>query len=181
MRKLSVVSVVAVALLLTACNGNGQQSVTDTSDTDIIAEADDVSTETQQLVVNAETITAYGQILNNACVYLNENYNSKINGRVRQEYDKTCEKLHNINLKGINTFAQMSDEERNEVFAELEGIENSIFDSVAAQIGVKAELTEAITTTADKKADLKASGEVITSSPTETTTAAEVERITAAE
>lgn len=181
MRKLSVVSAVAAALLLTACNSNGQQSVADTAGTDITTEATTAQFETHELTANAETITAYGQLLNNACVYLNENYSDKITGKVREEYDATCERLHNINLQGISAVAKKSDEERNEIFSQLEEIERSIFDSVAQQIGVKAELTEAITTTADKKVDNKASGEMITSSPTETTTAAEVERITAAD
>ncbi|GEM_PF-4130509 len=180
MRKLSVVSVAAIALLLGACNGNGQQSRTDTADTDITTEITTAVFETHELVANAETITAYGQLLNNACVYLNENYSDRITGEVRQEYDATCAKLHDINLQGISAVAQKSDGERNEIFSQLEEIERSIFDSVAQQIGVKAELTEAITTTADK-ADNRARGEIITSSPAETTTAAEIERITAAD
>lgn len=180
MRNWQVISVLVFVLLMTACSVPKQ--TTDKTDADITTEVTAQQTKTHELVANAETISAYGQLLNNACVYLNENYGDKITGDVRKEYDATCERLHNINLQGISAFAQKSDEERSELFAQLEEIERSIFDSVADKIGVKAELTEAITTTADKKADDKAVGEVITTSPVQTETAAEeTERITAAD
>lgn len=150
MRKFSVVSVIVLAVLATACNSSGH-SVSDTSEiTETTTEQTAGTSAKPKIEVNAVSITAYGQILNNACVYLNENCADKITGDVRKEYDDTCEKLHNINLIGISAVTQMSDEEREEIFQQLEEIEVSLFDSVAAQIGVKAELTEAITTTAAK-------------------------------
>ena len=176
MSKISAVSILILMLLLTAC-GSSHEPAADTAG---LTESTTEEVPEVPIVANAETITAYGQLLNDACVYLNENYADKITGDVRTEYDATCERLHNINLKGISAVAQMSDEEREEIFSQLEEIENIIFDSVADKIGVKAELTEAVTTTADK-ADTEVSGELITGSPVETTTAAEPERITAAE
>lgn len=182
MRKRHVVSVFALMLMLSACSGSNADKAANDTTSEAQTETTTAEYETHELVANAETITAYGQLLNNACVYLNENYADKITGDVRKEYDKTCQKLHNINLQGISAFAAMSDRERNEIFSQLEEIEKSIFDSVAKEIGVRAELTEAVTTTADKKADKKASSEVITASQNETTTAAEeTERITAAD
>lgn len=181
MRKRHAVSALALMLMLSACSGsNADKAANDTTQEQ--TETTTAEYETHELVANAETITAYGQLLNNACVYLNENYADKITGDVRKEYDKTCQKLHNINLQGISAFAAMSDRERNEIFSQLEEIEKSIFDSVAKEIGVRAELTEAVTTTADKKTDKKASSEVITATQNEATTAAEEsERITAAD
>lgn len=178
MSKISAVSILLLTLLLTACGGSDEPAATDTAE--LTESTTEAVSEEVPIVANAETITAYGQLLNDACVYLNENYADKITGEVRIEYDATCERLHNINLQGISAVAQMSDSEREAIFARLEEIENIIFDSVAEQIGVKAELTEAVTTTADK-ADTEVSGELITGLPQETTTAAEPERITAAE
>lgn len=178
MIKRSVVSVVLCAFVFAGCSGNRSQ----TADTTELTETTTAYVETPSIAVNAETITAYGQLLNNACVYLNENYAGEITGRNRMEYDETCERLHNINLRGIGEFSRASQEERDKAFAELEEIEISIFDHVAAEIGVKAELTEAITTTADYKADSRS--EVITGSVEETTLAESEtteERITAAD
>ena len=177
MSKISAVSLILLLLFMTACGGSANEPAADTAE---LTESTTEAVPEMTLVANAETITAYGQILNEACVYLNENHAQKITGEVRAEYDAACERLHNINLQGISAVAQMSDREREDIFSALEEIEGIIFDSVAEQIGVKAELTEAVTTTADK-ADTQDPGEPITGSPQETTTAAAPERITAAE
>jgi hypothetical protein len=168
MRKFSVVSVIVLAVLATACNSSGQ-SVSDTSEiTELTTEQTATATAKPEIEINAVSITAYGQILNNACVYLNENCADKITGDVKKEYDETCDKLHNINLIGIAAVTQMSDEEREEIFQQLEEVEVSLFDSVAAKIGVKAELTEAITTTA-AKSEGRLSAEPETEVETDTT------------
>jgi hypothetical protein len=144
------VGVVLAMLTLSACGNTANTDATQET-TEVTTEyVDDMDIQTPELVANAETIAAYGQLLNNACVYLNENYADKIAGDVRKEYDETAARLHDINLQGMSVMAEKSDEERNEVFDELEEIEKSLFDSVAEQIGVKAELTEAVTTTADR-------------------------------
>lgn len=176
MIKRLVVSVVLCAFVFIGCGSNGVQ----TADTSELTETTTAAVEVPAISVNAETISAYGQLLNNACVYLNENYAGKIVGRNRKNYDELCEKLHNINLRGISEFSSISQEERDKVFAELEEIEIAIFDSVADEIGVKAELTEAITTTADRKANNDS--EVITSVQEEVASSeaeTENERITA--
>jgi hypothetical protein len=144
------VGVVLVMLVLSACDSTTTTAVVQETTEATTEYVDDMDIQTPELVANAETIAAYGQLLNNACVYLNENYDDKITGDVRKEYDETAARLHNINLQGMSVMADKSDEERNEVFAELEEIEKSLFDSVAEKIGVKAELTEAVTTTADR-------------------------------
>lgn len=176
MSKISAVSVLLTVLFITAC-GSTQEPAPDTAE---LTEATTQEVSDIPMVANAETITAYGQLLNEACVYLNENHSDKITGKVKEGYDSACERLHNINLQGISAVAQLSESEREDIFAQLEDIEGIIFDRVAEEIGVKAELTEAVTTTANRAED-KVSGELITSSPQETTTAAEPERITAAE
>jgi hypothetical protein len=156
MRKFSVVSAIVLAVLVTACNSSGQ-SVSDTSENTESTTAQnmdiyggDATGAKPEIEINAVSITAYGQILNNACVYLNENCEDKITGDVKTRYDETCDRLHNINLIGIVAVSQMSDEEREDIFRQLEEIEVSLFDDIAAEIGVKAELTEAVTTTAAK-------------------------------
>lgn len=196
MRRWLAMSMAAILLLGVGCADKNDNNAADKNgiETETTTEQTTSAVDVPPLSATAETLTAYGQILNNACVYLNENYDSKIKGDVRKRYDELRDKLHNINLKGINTYAAMSEEERNEVFSQLEEIENGLFDDVADKIGIKAELTEAITTTADKKADLKAKSEVITTSQeetaaaaesadpdSETTTGSEHERITAAD
>lgn len=177
--KKPIIAALAAAMLLSGCTNSHTEQDAGKAETQMTTELTESTTEqlpAYPLTPNAETITAYGQLLNNACVYLNENHADKITGDIRQEYDAACEELHNINLQGISAFAKKSEEERSEIFSQLEEIERIIFDSVAQEIGVKAELTEAVTTSADKHADEKRR-ETITSAPEETTEAPE--RITA--
>lgn len=140
------------------------------------AEADPQGADTDRLPKlspAAETITAYGQILNNACVYINENHKQQLTGDLLTLYEETAERLHRINLKGIDAYGAMELSEREQVLLQLEDIETVLFEQVAEGINIKAELTEAVTTTADKKADIKKAAQPIT---VEETT---VERITA--
>ncbi len=73
MRKWLVLSLV---LLCTACSNGKGDNKTAESDIDTEVTTDNISA--PALSANAETLTAYGQVLNNACVYLNENYGDSI-------------------------------------------------------------------------------------------------------